>query len=91
VGDVAPAAGEVIVDANHLRAGIEQALAEVRTNETRATGDEYPAVFVVSLKRHRYSQVRQLQLAGLIRALRRAGGVVSATANFANTFVRSEV
>ena len=47
VGDVLPAGGEEVVDAQDLVSPREQPLAQVRSDEPGAPGDQYP--FIASL------------------------------------------
>ncbi len=48
--DVATAAGEIIVDGNHLGAFGQQPLAQMGANEAGTARDENPAVSVVSFE-----------------------------------------
>jgi hypothetical protein len=48
--DIPSAAGEIIVDTNHLGAFGQQSLAQMGADETRTARDQNPAVFVISLK-----------------------------------------
>ena len=75
VGDVPAAAGEVVVRTNHFRARREQPFREVGSNEARTARDEYPAVFVVSVERHRFSHFFRFQRSAASRPVtgRRSG------------------
>jgi hypothetical protein len=54
MGDVAPRAGEKIVDAEHVVSGLQQPFAQMRAEKACAAGDENSFTHIFPLFRLRY-------------------------------------